>query len=69
MPPRLLLWLSFLAVAFGCTLMHADEPSPFIIGADISWVQQQEAKGRRWTDEVAESSAAHSNAIDPGIFE
>jgi arabinogalactan endo-1,4-beta-galactosidase len=35
-------------------LAHADEPLPSIIGADISWVQQQEAKGGRWTDEGVE---------------
>ena len=54
MPTRHLLWLSFLTVAFGSTLAHADEPSPFIIGADISWVQQQEAEGKRWSDEGVE---------------
>lgn len=35
-------------------LTYADEPSPFIVGADISCAQQQEAKGRRWTDEGVE---------------
>ena len=32
-----------------------DSPSPpttFILGADISWVQQQEAEGTRWSDGV-----------------
>ena len=33
-------------------LVHAeDASSAFIIGADISWVQQQEADGIRWTDD------------------
>jgi arabinogalactan endo-1,4-beta-galactosidase len=33
-------------------LVHAeDASSAFIIGADISWVQQQEANGIRWTDD------------------
>jgi len=52
MPPRNLFWLSFLAVTFDCTVAPADEaPSRFIIGADISWVQQQESEGIRWSDE------------------
>jgi arabinogalactan endo-1,4-beta-galactosidase len=54
MPLRNFLWLPILAIAFECVLAHADEPSPFIIGADISWVQQQEAKGKKWTDEGVE---------------
>jgi len=50
-----LLWLSFLAVAVDCMLVHADETSsPLIIGADISWIQQQEAEGIRWSDEGVE---------------
>ena len=49
--PRNLLWLPFLVVAFDCMLVHAAEVSTgFIIGADISWVQQQEAEGKRWFD-------------------
>jgi len=40
-----------LATACGCSLVHAeDASSAFIIGADISWVQQQEADGIQWTD-------------------
>ena len=55
MSPSNLLWLSVLAVAFNGTLVHAGEASsPFIVGADISWVQQQEAEGRRWSDEAVE---------------
>ena len=51
---NLLLLLGF-AMAFDCSLGHAeDNPSQFTIGADISWVQQQEADGIRWSDEGAE---------------
>jgi len=43
-------WLSVVVVAAG--LARADDPSPqFILGADISWVQQQEAEGRTWFDD------------------
>ncbi len=49
---RKLFWLTFAVAAFGCMLVHADEASsPFMIGADISWVHQQEAEGKRWTDD------------------
>ncbi|MBC8872253.1 MAG: glycosyl hydrolase 53 family protein [Planctomycetes bacterium] len=54
MSPRSLLWHPVLSVAFVCTVVNADDPSPFIIGADISWVQQQEAEGIRWSDEGVE---------------
>jgi arabinogalactan endo-1,4-beta-galactosidase len=51
---NLLLLLGF-AMAFDCSLGHAkDASSAFIIGADISWVQEQEANGIRWSDEGAE---------------
>jgi arabinogalactan endo-1,4-beta-galactosidase len=32
----------------------AADQSSFIIGADISWVQQQEANGKRWSDQGVE---------------
>jgi arabinogalactan endo-1,4-beta-galactosidase len=51
---NLLLLLGF-AMAFDGSLSHAkDASSAFIIGADNSWVQQQEADGIRWSDEGAE---------------
>jgi len=49
--PSSFLRLAILVVAFDCALVPAAEPSSaFIIGADISWVQQQETEGRRWSD-------------------
>ena len=55
MPLGCCLWLPLLAATFDCTLVRADEaPSRFIIGADISWVQQQESEGTRWSDEGVE---------------
>ena len=54
MSPRHLLWLPFFALAFDGVLARGDERLPFIVGADISRVQQQEAKGRKWTDEGME---------------
>lgn len=45
-------WLSVFAVVLQCAIVDADETSPvFMIGADISWVQQQETEGTRWSDE------------------
>ncbi|MFZ5830070.1 MAG: glycoside hydrolase family 53 protein [Planctomycetota bacterium] len=54
--PRIHLLLSLVsAVAVDCSLAHAgDASSAFIIGADISWVQQQEAEGKRWSDHGAQ---------------
>ena len=46
--------LLFLALAIGCdcSLVHAEDvSSAFIIGADISWVQQQEDERKRWFDD------------------
>ena len=44
MPTRHLLWLPLLALALDGVPARGDEPLPFIVGADISWVQQQEAE-------------------------
>ena len=50
-----LLCLWFLVIAVDCMLVHADDASSAcIIGADISWVQQQEAEGKQWSDEGVE---------------
>ena len=39
-------------MGFDCSLVHAeDASSAFMIGADISWVQQQEVEGKRWFDD------------------
>ena len=47
-----LLLLPILAIAFDCLAVHAEHASSaFIIGADISWVQQQEAEGTRWSND------------------
>jgi arabinogalactan endo-1,4-beta-galactosidase len=43
-----------LALVLDCTSVHSGELSPFILGADISWVQQQESEGTRWSDEGVE---------------
>ena len=47
--------LPFLLFGLLTLAARADEaPSLLIIGADISWIQQQEAEGIRWSDEGVE---------------
>ncbi len=51
--PLLCLLLTFVATI--CDPCYADEGTPpFIIGADISWVQQQEDEGVRFSDQGTE---------------
>ena len=63
---RALLFLSMILTSVGSFALSEDHESrsatespstttsPFIIGADISWVQQQEAEGKRWSDDGAQ---------------
>ena len=68
MPSRNFLWLPVLAIAFDCVLAYAEEPSPFIIGADISWVQQQEADGA-WFGRWGVNYVYGTGAVLPALSE
>jgi arabinogalactan endo-1,4-beta-galactosidase len=56
-----------LALLAGCAATPADVPAPFARGADISWLEQQERSGQRFSDDRNQPGDALALLRDVGL--